>query len=285
VAYLDVVTAFLASWPETLAIDFFRYTVPAGLSFAFLYLWKDNPLLGRKIQPGFVDRAHHRREFGYSLSSILIFSINGTVIYKLVEQGWTQVYFSADGFVGQNWGGLYWVFSVVVITIAHDAYFYWSHRLMHTPILFRAFHYVHHRSHSPSPLASYSFSPVEAVMQAQFLTIFIFVMPLHPSAIFAFVFFMTMRNVLGHSGYEFFPAGTLTHPILRLSTTHTHHDLHHSTVGHRGYNYGLYFSWWDRWQGTEHPDYAASFERVVRRNAAQQLQKKRARRRHATVSR
>lgn len=36
--------------------------------------------------------------------------------------------------------------------------------------------------------------------------------------------------------------------------TTTHHDLHHQ----RGRsNYGLYFTWWDRWMGTEHPDYQA----------------------------
>jgi sterol desaturase/sphingolipid hydroxylase (fatty acid hydroxylase superfamily) len=26
-----------------------------------------------------------------------------------------------------------------------------------------------------------------------------------------------------------------------------------------GWNYGLYFTWWDRWMGTEHPDYLARF--------------------------
>jgi sterol desaturase/sphingolipid hydroxylase (fatty acid hydroxylase superfamily) len=27
-----------------------------------------------------------------------------------------------------------------------------------------------------------------------------------------------------------------------------------------GYNYGLYFRWWDRLTGTEHPDYRRKFE-------------------------
>ncbi|MEO8115092.1 MAG: hypothetical protein ABI655_11960, partial [Phenylobacterium sp.] len=25
------------------------------------------------------------------------------------------------------------------------------------------------------------------------------------------------------------------------------------------WNFGLYFSWWDRWMGTEHPEYLARF--------------------------
>ena len=41
----------------------------------------------------------------------------------------------------------------------------------------------------------------------------------------------------------------------------THHDLHHATARS---NYGLYFTWWDRWMGTEHPDYYARFASVAR---------------------
>ncbi|MEO0917088.1 MAG: DUF2147 domain-containing protein, partial [Pseudomonadota bacterium] len=44
-------------------------------------------------------------------------------------------------------------------------------------------------------------------------------------------------------------------------TTVTHHDLHHA---HAGYNLGLYFTWWDRWMGTEHPNYHDEFRRVAR---------------------
>ncbi len=39
-------------------------------------------------------------------------------------------------------------------------------------------------------------------------------------------------------------------------TTTTHHDLHHAD---RRWNFGLYFTFWDRLMGTEHPDYHARF--------------------------
>ena len=29
------------------------------------------------------------------------------------------------------------------------------------------------------------------------------------------------------------------------------------------YNYGLYFRWWDKMMGTEHPDYRRKFESIV----------------------
>ncbi len=78
--------------------------------------------------------------------------------------------------------------------------------------------------------------------------------------IFAFVIFMVARNVLGHAGFELHPKGWTRHPVLGWLTTTTHHDLHHAAVG---CNYGLYFTWWDRLMGTEHPHYRQRFDEVV----------------------
>ena len=44
----------------------------------------------------------------------------------------------------------------------------------------------------------------------------------------------------------------------------THHDLHHSSFH---YNYGLYFTWWDRLMGTEHPAYRAQLRGEREANA------------------
>src|SRR5262249_7546610 len=69
-------------------------------------------------------------------------------------------------------------------------------------------------------------------------------------------------NTLGHSGYELFPSRADGRPLLDFMTTTTHHDLHHAQAG---WNYGLYFTWWDRMMGTEHPDYYARFAAATRR--------------------
>jgi sterol desaturase/sphingolipid hydroxylase (fatty acid hydroxylase superfamily) len=45
----------------------------------------------------------------------------------------------------------------------------------------------------------------------------------------------------------------------------THHDLHHAQAG---WNYGLYFTWWDRMMGAEHPQYEQRFAAAVRRPRA-----------------
>ena len=66
----------------------------------------------------------------------------------------------------------------------------------------------------------------------------------------------------GNPGVRFprMPAGRDGRPLFDWLTTTTHHDLHHSQAH---WNYGLYFTWWDRWMGTEHPDYHAHFALAV----------------------
>lgn len=67
---------------------------------------------------------------------------------------------------------------------------------------------------------------------------------------------------MGHCGYELFPANSDGKPLFGFLTTVTHHDLHHAKAR---CNYGLYFTWWDRLMGTEHPDYYERFASATRR--------------------
>jgi sterol desaturase/sphingolipid hydroxylase (fatty acid hydroxylase superfamily) len=76
-----------------------------------------------------------------------------------------------------------------------------------------------------------------------------------------FMLHQIFRNTLLHCGYELMPARADGRPMLDWLTTTTHHDMHHG----KGWNYGLYFTWWDRWMGTEHPDYHAQYAAVARR--------------------
>ena len=80
-----------------------------------------------------------------------------------------------------------------------------------------------------------------------------------------FMLHQIVRNTLGHSGYELFPARADGRPLLPFLTTVTHHDLHHAQAG---WNFGLYFTFWDRVMGTEHPQYLQKFAQAVRKPAA-----------------
>ena len=52
---------------------------------------------------------------------------------------------------------------------------------------------------------------------------------------------------MGHLGYETFPKSLIKHPIGKWQNNATNHNLHHQLSK---YNYGLYFTFWDRLMGT-----------------------------------
>ena len=191
----------------------------------------------------------------WSASTIAIFSLVGVGVFYAGRSGLLRRYTDVGRY---GWGWL--AGSVVVLAVLQDTYFYWTHRAMHHPRLYRFFHRVHHRSTNPSPWTAYAFAPAEALVHAAFVPLAWSVLPLHDAAVFGFLAFMISFNVWGHLSMELRAPGTTRHPVLGLQTTTTHHALHHQTFTS---NYGLYFTFWDRWMGTEHPEYEATFERIA----------------------
>jgi len=64
------------------------------------------------------------------------------------------------------------------LVVAHDTWFYWTHRALHDRRWFRAVHGRHHASLHPTPWAAYAFHPVEALVQAIFLPLFLLLVPM-----------------------------------------------------------------------------------------------------------
>jgi sterol desaturase/sphingolipid hydroxylase (fatty acid hydroxylase superfamily) len=87
---------------------------------------------------------------------------------------------------------------------------------------------------------------------ALFTPLWLLFVPMHVLGLFLFMAFMIIRNVMGHAGVELFPRALADSRGFGWINATTHHDLHHSSFHH---NYGLYFTWWDRLMGTEHPAY------------------------------
>jgi sterol desaturase/sphingolipid hydroxylase (fatty acid hydroxylase superfamily) len=144
------------------------------------------------------------------------------------------------------------VASLLIMLAVQDFFFYWAHRAMHTRLLFTRVHALHHRSSDPTALSAFSFTPYEAVIQA-FPCILVYV--LVPSEAWVKIVFLTMTFVMavvGHVGFELFPAWLVKSAFGRVVNTTTHHHMHHHSAKH---NFGLYVRLWDRLFGTEHPQY------------------------------
>lgn len=234
-----------------------RYLLLAGLAWILGYILFKRRWLHRKIIGCFPAGSEVQREMLYSLSSLVIFGIVGAITLTAARYGWTRLYWDIDTY---GWG---WFWGSIVCTIfLHDAYFYWSHRLMHHRRLFRRFHRIHHLSHNPTPWAAYAFGPLEALVHAGIFPLAVILMPIHPFAFATFMGWQILNNVLGHTGYEFYPRGLMKTGLKLFLNTPTNHAMHHEKM--RG-NYGLYFNIWDRLMGTNHTDYEQRFLSVTSR--------------------
>ena len=196
-----------------------------------------------------------KRELLTSFRTICVFVALDIAVFDLAENGVFRSYSDINDY------GYPWYFiSILLAIVLHDAYFYWTHRAMHHVKLYKRFHLTHHRSHNPTPFTAYSFAIGEAVVMYAYVPLILLFLPLHGSALAVVLLVMIFKNAIGHCGYELFPRTTLTNPILKHMTTVTHHDMHHEKAGG---NFGFYFTWWDKWMGTEHANYSERFNATV----------------------
>jgi Delta7-sterol 5-desaturase len=231
----------------TLLVDLLRYLLAAGGVWWVVHrLWRRR-LAGRRILDAQPAPGQIRREIAYSLSTVLIFAANGLMVWLLVQAGVLRLYTDAARH-GNGW----WLASMLLIVLAHDTWFYWTHRALHQPRWFAAVHGRHHQSRHPTPWAAYAFHPVEALVQALFLPLWLWLVPTHVAVVGLFLLHMILRNAIGHCAHELFPWGWVRRGPLAWITPVSHHHFHHAR--NRG-NYGLYFRWWDRLCGTEDADY------------------------------
>jgi sterol desaturase/sphingolipid hydroxylase (fatty acid hydroxylase superfamily) len=244
-------------WLSNVTVDTRRYVIFAVATWAMIWLALKIPLRGRKIREDSPPSKQMALEFLISIRSIVIFSTVGVGSSLLARAGFYPLSEMAT-----HWGPVWFGTSLVLMILGHDAYYYWVHRTMHRPRFFRKFHRRHHRSYNPSPFTAYSFDLREAVAMVSFVVLWPLVVPTPWAVTGFFVLHQIFRNTLLHCGYELMPARADGRPMLDWLTTTTHHDLHHSQAGS---NYGLYFTWWDRWMGTENPNYHAAFAAAVRK--------------------
>lgn len=231
------------SWMAGVLILIFRYFVIAGIAYFVFYVWKKNKFSHLKIQDKRPTPSQLKNEIFYSFLTLLLYGGTSGIVLYWYQKGITKIYHDID-----DYGIFYLIASVFLMLVIHDTYFYWTHKLMHSNKWFYQFHKIHHQSHNPTPWTAFAFHPVEALLSLGIIPLIIFIVPTHPLALLLFLTFMTIYNVFIHLGYEIFPKKRFFHFIGKWKNTTTDHDLHHEIGGR--FNYGLYFSIWDRMIGT-----------------------------------
>ena len=218
------------------AIVALRYLATSGF-----FAW-----LTARVRPGYHDALSPqiRREIGWSLASAAIYGLPaGLVAWGWQERGWTRIYTDP-----QEWPAWWLPGSLIIYLLAHDTWFYWTHRWMHRPALFRLAHAVHHQSRPPTAWAAMSFHPIEALTGAVVIPALVFIVPIHVGVLGAVLAIMTLMGVTNHMGWEMFPRALVRSRAGEWLITASHHQRHHDEYA---CNYGLYFRHWDRWFGTD----------------------------------
>jgi sterol desaturase/sphingolipid hydroxylase (fatty acid hydroxylase superfamily) len=226
----------LASVLAMTAIVALRYLASSGF-----FAW-----LTRRRYPGLYLGlgGQMRREVGWSLASAAIYGIPaGMVAWAWQDRGWTAIYTGIGDYP------LWWLpLALAVFLFAHDTWFYWTHRWMHTPAAFRIAHAVHHASRPPTAWAAMSFHPIEALTGAVVIPALVFLVPIHVAVLGLVLAIMTVMGVSNHMGWEMFPRRLVHSPAGRWLITASHHQRHHEQYR---CNYGLYFRFWDHLCGTD----------------------------------
>lgn len=209
----------------------------------------------RKINNTVIEGKQYQSELFWSALSSLVFALIGALTFLLWQQGYIAIY---TDFQQYAW----WWFPVGIIAaiFLHETYYYWLHRWMHRPKVFQHVHRVHHESKATSLWTSFSFHPTETLLQAIAVPLILYVVPLHYVAVLVWLVFMTLTSAINHCNIEIYPKNFHRHWLGQWLIGATHHSRHHTQYR---FNFGLYFTFWDRLMKTENDDYAEQFESLT----------------------
>ncbi len=237
-AQLSLIEIVALQWANSAV----RYFLLAGLAYVFFWKWGFNRWRGQFLYASKPRWAEQSREIQFSLLTTLIFTIPTIVVISAKDWIGFKLYLRWD-----EHGVAWYLCSYAIVFFLHDTYFYWSHRAMHSRLLYRHFHRVHHLSLEPSPLAAFAFHPLEAVVESLIFLIIPLLIPVHVSVLFLFTLFSLLVNIYNHLGFSLLSRDQLNRLPYRWFCHPDHHSWHHRFQ--RG-NYGFYLRFWDRLMGT-----------------------------------
>ena len=184
--------------------------------------------------------------------------VSGVAIWTAYE----VIYFwaSANGHVpGVTMASnpVWFILVFLLVPMWSSLHFYFIHRLLHWPPLFRLAHSLHHRNVNIGPWSGISMHPIEHVLYFSSLVIH-FVVASHPTHTIFHALFLGLNPAVSHSGFEGLKVGGKK----RLELGVFFHQLHHK---HYKCNYGTVEMPWDRWFGSYHDGTEEATRRIRKR--------------------
>ena len=211
----------------------------------WLYGWKGQ---GRKFKYDRRGIARNNRKFLFNdqywdnvtytlLSGVTIWTTYDIIVWTAYANGWAPM-------VTLSGNPVWFILLFPLMPVIQSFHFYWLHRALHIPWIYRNIHSVHHRSVSIAPWSGFSMHPVEHVGYMGLLLIFL-VLPAHPVHLIFMGYWLALATATSHAGFENLVLGERAH--LRIGSFH--HQLHHRYFE---CNYGNPEMPWDNWFGSYH---------------------------------
>jgi ring-1,2-phenylacetyl-CoA epoxidase subunit PaaE len=190
-----------------------------------------------------------------------LISFIGNTVFMIVllsfkDNGRTKFY------IGETFGW-YEAFTVILMILISDTWFYWCHRAMHHPKVYKYVHALHHKSLDVNPYTSTSFHMIEAIALTVWVLPLVMYMPVSMTALGIVQVIGNFNNLKSHLGFELFPGFFSKTPPFNMLVTATNHSLHHTQYNG---NYGLFFRFWDIVCDTELNSTVSTFDEIHQRS-------------------
>ena len=211
------------------------YMISASFSFLFIF---DR----RLMQHPLILENQIRREIKVASSSIPFMAVPTVFIFLLEVKGYSKLYWYDRP--NQTWANFLFEIgcSVVLFLLFTDFLIYWIHRGLHHKSVYKYLHKTHHLWKVPTPFASHAFHPIDGFLQSCPYHIYPFLFPLHKIVYLSLFLAVNFWTVSIHDGDYRVPE--VLKPIINGSAHHTDHHLLYN------YNYGQFFTLWDRIGGS-----------------------------------
>ena len=237
------------------------FTIAGGLHF-YLYIWrKQGDTLRFDARP--LVKSGRQFAFNGQVRDNMFWSlVSGVSVWSLYEIGVSYVL--ANGWIPYiGWGNqpILFVLYFAFIPLWESFYFYWIHRMLHWPPLYRRFHSVHHRNVNVGPWSGLSMHPIEHIIYLGGVLIHGLI-GAHPLHIIYHLHYYTLSAASTHSGFE----GLVVKDKNRLNLGTFHHQMHHRYFE---CNYGSLEIPWDVVFGSFHDGTPAAHKKMKARRTGE----------------
>jgi len=210
------------------------YFAFAGFSYFFFYRWN-----AKTFRPDTLPKdltAQITTEVVIANFSFPLMAVLYTPFSLGIKWGYSQMYTDINEY------GWVWIIAVCPIFLfVTDMMIYFIHRGLHLPGVYHYIHKPHHTYRYTTPFSSHAFHPLDGFAQGLPYYLSTYMFPMHNIQFLCLFVFVNLWTISIHdqvdfNGFDF-----------KFLNSTGHHTLHHTRFR---YNYGQYFTLWDKICGT-----------------------------------